>query len=488
MKKHDMRRSMVAALVLAGWVLMGFGPARVYYNEKYRPQFHFTPERNYMGYPAGGVFLDGRYHLFYQCNPRGNEAGFHHWGHAVSRDLMTWEHRPLSVFPDNLSEDKEACTALPGSVVVDRENLLGYQKGDTPVLVAFYTSQGCGQRIAWSNDGGDTWQKYSGNPVLPYDETDQARYPKVLFHQPTGQWVMILHRKPDQDDRKQGFSFYTSKNLRDWEFRSHLAGFTGRPDLVELRLNNRPDDTRWIIIDGNGDYVVGSFDGSSFTAESIRMKCDYGRGFAGATTFSNLPAGEERTVQVALLNSEEWPGMPFHGQLAIPAELTLRKAGTGIYLFRNPVSEIEQLQGKSLSWKNEKLIPGIGQNLVKKAEGDCVRIRGRFDLKNCESFGFMLRAGKKNEGTELVYNVKRGTLSLMGQTIPLEPVDHKITLDILIDRASVEVFANNGKAALSSVLFTGENDRSYILYNTGGEIVVDELEITPLRSVWANGE
>ena len=125
---------------------------------------------------------------------------------------------------------------------------------------------------------------------------------------------------------------------------------------------------------------------------------------------------------------------------------------------------------------------------IKKAEGDALRIKGRFDLKNCESFGFMLRAGKKNQGAELVYNVKRGTLSLLGQAIPLEPVDNKIYLDILVDRASVEVFANNGKAALSSVLFSEENDRSYILVNTGGEVVVDELEITPLRSAWVQEE
>lgn len=483
-----MNRILVTAVVLAGLLLAGFGPARVYYNEKYRPQYHFTPERNYLGAPAGLVYLDEKYHLFYQYNPKGLEEGFNHWGHAVSSDLIRWEHLPVALFPDNLSEDKELCTVLPGSVVVDSQNQLGLQKGELPVLLAFYTSPGCGQRMAWSSDGGNSWQKYSGNPILPYDEKDQARYPKVFFHTPSGQWVMILHRLPDNDERKQGFSFYTSGDLREWQYRSHLAGFTGRPDLVELRLNNRPDDTRWIIIDGNGDYVVGRFDGSSFTAESIRMKCDYGRHFSGATTFSSLPTEEGRVIQMALLRNEEWPGMPFHGQLTFPTELTLRKAGTGIYMFREPVRELETIQDKSLKWQEEKLIPGLGQNLVKKAEGDALRIKGRFDLKNCESFGFMLRAGKKNQGAELVYNVKRCTLSLLGQAIPLEPVDNKIYLDILMDRASVEVFANNGKAALSSVLFSEENDRSYILVNTGGEVVVDELEITPLRSAWVQEE
>lgn len=479
-----MMRILILACLLVGLILTSATPEGVYYKEKYRPRYHFTPERNYMGYPSGLLFFDGKYHLFYQYNPKGREEGYSHWGHAVSPDLVTWEHLPVAVFPDNLSEDKELCTALPGSVAVDHDNLLGMQKGSMKTLVILYTSQGCGQRLAVSTDGGTSWQKHAANPVIPFDENDQARHPRLFFHTPTKKWVMLLYRRPDNDERKQGFSIYTSDNLTNWEFQSHLAGFAGRPDLLELRVNNRADDTRWVIIDGNGDYVIGAFDGKSFTPGSIRMKYDYSKNFAGATTFSNLSTSDGRAIQMALLKNDEWPGMPFHGQLTIPTELSLRKVASGIYLFRQPVRELEKLYGKPSTWKNEKLIPGIGKNLVKKFEGESVRIKGRFDLGNCESFGFMLRAGKKVQGTEMVYNVKRGILSLMGQSVPLEPVDNKITLDILIDRSSIEVFANNGRAVISSVAFNEENDRSFVLFNTGGEIVVEELEMTPVKSVW----
>ncbi len=480
-----MRKFLILSALVAGiFLLTSSKPDKVYYNEKYRPQYHFTPERNFMGDPCGLVYLDGKYHLFYQQNPKGTEAGHSHWGHAVSTDLIRWEHHPVALFPDNLSEDSLFCTALPGSAIVDHRNSLGVEKGGQKTIVLFYTSAQCGQRIAYSTDGGNSWQKYTGNPVIPYDENDKARHPKVFWHEATSKWVMVLYRIPENEERKQGFSFYTSSNLTEWEFQSHLAGFRDKPDMFELRVNNRPDETRWIVMEGNGDYVIGTFNGTSFTPESIRLKSDFGRNYYGAITCGNLSEKEGRILQVARVKNEEWPGMPFHGQLTFPAELSLKKINTGVFLTRQPIKEIEELYDKRYSWKEETLIPGIGQNLVKKVQGDCLRIKGRFDLKNCESFGFMLRTGKKNQGTEVVYNVKRGTLTILGMTLPLEPVDNKIHLDILLDRASAEVFANNGRGVLTNVFFNEESDNEFILFNTGGELLVEELDIYSLTSSW----
>ncbi len=480
-----MKRFLVPAVLFTLVVLLtGSRPVKVVFNELYRPQFHYSPERNYMGNPAGLVYLDGEYHLFYQHNPKGNEEGYSHLGHASSADLIRWKHLPIAVFPDNLSEDKEFCTALPGSALVDHKNVLGFQQGEQKNLVIFYTSSGCGQRMAYSSDKGQTWQKYAGNPVIPYDSTDHATGPKVLWHEPSSQWVMVLHRIPGNDERKQGFSFYTSENLVEWKYQSHLAGFWKSPDLMELRVNNRPDDTRWVLTEGQGNYIIGSFDGKSFTPESIRLKSDWGKNYSVSQTCSNIPASDGRTIHLAGMLGGEWTGMHFSGQMTFPCELSLKKFITGIYLIRQPVKEIEQLYLKTQSWKNENLIPGLGQNLIKKVQGDCLRIKGRFNLKNCESFGFMLRTGKKNQGTELVYNVKRETLSLLGHTVPLSPVDNKIHLDILLDRASVEVFANNGQASISCNFFNQEEDNGYMLYNTGGELLVEELEIFKLNSVW----
>ncbi len=352
-------------------------------------------------------------------------------------------------------------------------------------MVIFYTSLHCGQRIAFSNDRGRSWNKFSGNPVIPFTDNDEARAPRVFFHEPSGKWVMVLSRKPDNEERKRGFSFYTSGDLVTWEYQSHLAGFKGSPDIIELRVNNRPDDTRWIIFEANGSYIIGSFNGSQFIPESIRMKNDFGSDYFASQTWSNIPGKDGRTLQIALLRNGEWESMPFSNQLTFPGELSLKKINSGIFLIKQPAREIETLYGKKYSWENKNLIPGINQNLVKGIEGECLRIKGRFDLKTCESFGFMLRVGKKNQGTELVYNVRRGTLSILGQTIPLEPVDNKIYLDILLDRASVEVFANNGRVAFSANFKNQASDKKYILFNTGGELLVEELDIWEISSAWS---
>ena len=156
-----------------------------------------------MNDPNGLVYYDGEYHLFYQHNPNGKEWGYMHWGHAVSKDLVRWEHMPIAIFPDENSTDKERCTAFSGSAIVDENNLLGKQNGDNKTLVAFYTSQHCGQRIAYSNDKGRTWEKYEGNPIIPYDATDDARDPKVFWHEPTQKWVMVLYRKLNANDNSK---------------------------------------------------------------------------------------------------------------------------------------------------------------------------------------------------------------------------------------------------------------------------------------------
>jgi fructan beta-fructosidase len=209
-----LRNFLVPAIILSLSFVM---PGKDYYDELYRPQFHFTPEENWHNDPNGLVYYKGEYHLFYQYNPFGNEWGYMHWGHAVSKDLVHWEHLPVALRPDEDSRDKVKCTAFSGSAIVDEKNLLGKQEGDEKTLVAFYTSQQCGQRIAYSTDRGRTWEKYEGNPVIPYDENDDARDPKVIWHEPSGKYVMVLYRKSSEEETSKGVSFYTSENLTGWE-------------------------------------------------------------------------------------------------------------------------------------------------------------------------------------------------------------------------------------------------------------------------------
>lgn len=459
-------------------------PVRTYYNELYRPQFHFSPEKYHLGEPCALVGSDGNFHLHFLCNP--DTAGDENlqWGHATAADLIRWKQLPPAMQPGKAASGKEPCTAASGCAVIDNDNLLGKQTGLHKTVVVFYTAKGCGQYMAWSSDDCATWNQYAGNPVIPYDENDGACSPSLFWHEKSGKWIMLLSRKPGNDERYRGFSFYASTDLIHWEFKSHLAGFHGNPDMVSLRVNNRPDDTRWVVFESNGNYIIGSFDGSEFKPESIRMTSDFGDNYQAPRAWFSNSSGDGRTLQIAWMNNGKWPGMSFTGQMTFPGELSLKKINSGIFLIRQPAKEIELLHKKGYHWENENLIPGINKNLIRKIQGDCLHIKGRFDLKTAESFGLMLRAGKKNPGTELVYNVRRQTLFILGKSVPLEPVDNKIFLEILIDRASVEVYANNGRTVISNLFFNKENDLGYILFCTGGELMVEQLDIFELQSAW----
>lgn len=160
-----------------------------YYNEDHRPKYHFTPEANWMNDPNGMVYYAGEYHLFYQYHPYGLRWGPMHWGHAVSKDLVKWEHLPVALYPD------EKGTIFSGSAVADRHNTTGFQTGTEKPLVAIYTQDRSGeqvQSIAYSNDKGRTWTQYSGNPVIPNPGKRDFRDPKVIWHEQTKKWVMLL--------------------------------------------------------------------------------------------------------------------------------------------------------------------------------------------------------------------------------------------------------------------------------------------------------
>ncbi|MDX8341631.1 glycoside hydrolase family 32 protein [Draconibacterium sp. IB214405] len=454
------------------------------YDEIYRPQFHFTPEKNWHNDPNGLVFYDNEYHMFYQYNPNGNEWGYMHWGHTVSTDLIHWSPLPIALYPDEGSTDKEHCTAYSGSAIVDENNLLQKQTGDTKTLVAFYTSQHCGQRLAYSTDKGRTWEKYEDNPIIAYDENDDARDPKVIWHEESGKWVMALYRKSNDDDKSKGVSFYTSTNLIDWEWQSHITGFFECPDLVKFKVTNRPDETKWVLFDGDGSYFIGSFDGKKFTQETIKMKSDWGKNYYATQTWSNIPESDGRVIQIAWMRDGKFPDMPFNGQMSFPSELSVTKFDTGYKLIRKPISEIEQLHSKHQSWENKNVIPGINDNKLKKVSGDCLHIIGEFDLKTSDSFGFMLRHSNKSNGTEILYSVKRGTLTVLGSTVPLPAKNNKIKLEILLDRTSIEIYANDGQAVVSNCFTPNEKAVDAVLYTNGGELGIEKLDVYEMNSIW----
>lgn len=266
-----MKQLLVALAVMAP---IGLGAQTApSYDEPHRPQYHFTPAKNWMNDPNGMFYYEGEYHLFYQYNPFGDKWGHMSWGHAVSPDLVHWEHLPLALAEEN------NVMIFSGSAVVDWDNSSGFGTDGKPPLVAIYTGHHTNkklqdQRIAYSTDKGRTWTKYDGNPVIDINYAD-FRDPKVFWHEPSEQWVMIVTLSSEQKLR-----LYGSPNLKDW---TKLSDFGPRgctkgvwecPDLFPLPVEGT-DEFKWVIIlnigggapaGGSGcQYFVGDFDGKTFT-------------------------------------------------------------------------------------------------------------------------------------------------------------------------------------------------------------------------------
>lgn len=455
-----------------------------FYNESYRPAFHFSPEQNWMGSPCGLVYFDEKYHMFYQYNPSGNEAGFSHWGHAESKDLVHWEQDSVAIAPDEESTDKEKCTILTGSVIVDKNNVLGKQTGKTQTLVAFYTSQYCGQRIAYSTDKGETWEKYGNTPILPYNEKDNACGPKVIWHEESTKWVMALYRQTADSDSIKGVSFYSSDNLVDWKWESHIPGLKGNPDLVKLQVSNRPNETKWALIDADGSYYLGSFDGKKFSPETTKLKSDWGKNYYSPQTFSNIPESDGRTIQIAWMRNGKFPGMPFNGQMTFPCELSVKKFPEGYQIIKKPVDEIEKIHFKRYSWEKKNIIPGINDNKARRIATDLLHIVVDFDVATSENFGFVFCHSNKAMGTEIIYDVKRQMLSVLGCNVPLKTVGDKIKFEILLDQSSIEVFANDGQTVVSNCFVPNSGASGSVIFTNGGELKIDKMIAFDMESIW----
>jgi fructan beta-fructosidase len=470
----------IAALSLSFTIPTG-KPDKKYYDELYRPKFHFTPEKNGMSEPNGLVYYDGEYHLFYQYKPDTTGTGFMQWGHAVSKDLVRWEHIPgFTIRDENAAEDGH-CTPYSGCAIVDEKNITGLQQGSEKTILIYYTSWECGQRLAYSNDRGRTWKKYEKNPLIPYDK-DGASGPQVFFHQSSGKWVMALYRRPDGVEAKKGISIYNSDDLLHWQFQSHLEGYSSSAELLQLPLDGNASESKWVLSGGNDNYVVGNFDGKTFTPQSKAKKLDFGQNFHAARTWSNVPGG--KLIQIAWMRGGKYPGMPFDGQMSFPCELSLRNTKSGPVLCRKPVEGLALLHDKGLKKKEKNIIPGLKSNLISGINGETFHIKAIFDPKTSDGFGFIVRNGKKSDGTIIKYELAKKMLDFLGKQALVEPIKGKIQLEILIDRSSIELFANDGEVVLSSCFNPGPGDDNIVLWTQGGELFVDELEIYPINSAW----
>ena len=461
------------------------------YKEKLRPQFHFSSKRGWLNDPNGLVYFKGEYHLFYQHNPFGWNWGNMTWGHAISTDLVHWVEQGEKLHADELG------TMFSGSGVVDWNNTTGFQTGDEPPLILIYTIAGnesswskgqtFTQGIAYSNDRGASFTKYEGNPVLPKIERIN-RDPKAIWHEPTNQWVIVLYFE------RGAMGFFTSKDLKKWEFQSEMESDSVRdcPELFQLAVDGNPENKKWVLYGGPAHYYLGEFDGIGFKPETGPTRFNYGNCFYASQTFSDVPESDGRRVQIAW-GTVAIPGMPFNQQMVFPVELTLHTTDDGLRIFAYPVEEIRNIHGKKYSWRNEELEPG--ENPLEKVKGNLFDIDTEIELGDADEVGFEIN------GLPVTYMVRENLLiGGMGEEggrgfgqgetkAELKPADGKISLRILVDRSSVEIFANKGRIYMPMQAVRNLNDKSLRIYSKGGNARIEQLTVYEMKSIWrASGD
>lgn len=436
--------------------------AKLAYREADRPRFHFTSRQGWLNDPNGLVWHKGTYHLFYQHNPYGWEWGNMHWGHATSPDLVHWAEQPIALYPRKYGD-----WAFSGSAVVDHRNTSGFGTAEDPPLVAAYTSTGRGECIVSSRDGGRTWAEFAGNPVVRHEGRD----PRLLWHAPTGRWVMAVY---DEADDKQAIAFHSSPDLKAWTYESRIDGFFECPDLFELPVQGAsPPRSTWVLTAADGKYRLGQFDGRKFTPETEKLALWHGD-FYAAQTYSDAPDG--RRIQVGWGRDITFPGMPFNQQMAVPCELTLRATPAGPRLHATPVAEVGGL------WRSlQSLIP-LG-NTTEETFADL-----RLDAEDGLDVSLQVGPGATGGftvapfGSKVAYDAASRTLDVAGLRVPLDPDPAGVHLRILADRRSLEVFGNGGRVAVSRRVVRDPAARPLEWHHRGDDLRLQTIQVHGLRS------
>jgi fructan beta-fructosidase len=484
------------------------------YRERYRPQFHFTPPVGWMNDPNGLVYDEGEYHLFYQYIPDSIEQDGDkmHWGHAVSADLLHWEHLPVALAPDALG------AIWSGSVVVDVHNTSGWQSGAEKALVAIFTHQGSGgqqQSVAYSRDRGRTWQKYEGNPVIPNPGVRDFRDPNVVWHEPTGQWVMVL----SGGDRA---IFYTSPDLKRWSQASEFGPGQGArggvwecPALLAMAVDGDRQRQKWVLVvsvggsapnGGSGtEYFIGDFDGRNFTNDfppNTAHWLDYGRDNYAGIAFAQT--ADERRILMGWLSNWSYakrvPTSPWRGAMTIPREVKLVTGQGGmLQLVGQPAPELQSLREAQVQIGDVRLAAGHSFPEVDQILNGAFEIEIEVGCGAATEWGLVLgnRAGEATiigydiEGRRLFVNRQYSgaidfSADFAGYLHPakLLPAGDKVKLRIFVDWSSVEVIAAGGRVWLTELIFPSSPINHLRLYAQGGEAHLHALSVWALKSIW----
>ena len=467
--------------------------------EKFRPTYHFSPLYGWMNDPNGMVYKDGEYHLFYQHNPYGSKWGNMHWGHAISKDLINWEHRPDAITPDALG------TIFSGSAVVDTDNTAGFGAG---AIVAIYTqnSDRQVQSIAYSTDNGRSFTKYENNPVLTSDARD-FRDPKVFWHKETQRWIMLLAVG-------QEMQIFSSSNLKDWAFESSFGEGQGAhggvwecPDLFELPVDGT-NEKKWVLLcnlnpggpfGGSAtQYFVGTFNGKEFANESPSQTkwMDWGKDHYAAVTWSDAP--DNRRIAIAWMSNWQYandvPTSQYRSPNSVPRDLSLFTVDGETYLQSAPSPELLKL--RDISKKRSFKVNGTRtiKDMIAGNEG-AYEIELTIENQHADVIGFRLY-NDKGEEVDMQYDMKEKKFSMdrrksgevgFNENFPMltwttiESGKDELKLRLFVDKSSVEAFGDGGRFVMTNQVFPSEPYTHIDFYSKGGAYKVDSFVIYKLK-------
>jgi fructan beta-fructosidase len=482
--------------------------------EQHRLVYHFTPPEQWMNDPNGMFFYDGEYHLFYQHYPDSNVWGPMHWGHAVSEDLVHWEHLPIALYPDSLGY------IFSGSAVVDVNNTSGLGAEGNPPMIAIFTYHDPPgededqddylqtQGIAYSNDRGRSWTKYEGNPVIENPGIKDFRDPKVFWYDPgqnrtAGRWVMILAVA----DR---IHLYESPNLTEWNFLSEFGENSGShggvwecPDLFALTTDS--GEERWVLLlsinpgGPNGgsatQYFVGDFDGTTFTndnPEDMSLWLDYGKDNYAGVSWSDIPPSDGRRIFLGWMSNwqygQEVPTYTWRSAMTVPRTLHLVETEAGLRVASRPVEELEVLRTNNVALEAMTLEGNQNMSSQLSQPSSTLELTVDFDLSEAIASEVGIRLSN-SLGEELIvgYNLADQQYfvdrSNAGKTDFSADFPGRFTADrvgdgstlsmhLFIDVASVELFGDDGTTVMSNVFFPNENFTQVELFAEGGAVSV----------------
>ncbi len=432
------------------------------YKEPLRPQIHFSTKSGWINDPNGLPYRDELYHLFYQYNPTEPIWNNMHWGHAVSPDLIHWEEKPVVMFPSDNG------TKFSGSAIWDEKNLLGLNDGEEPAMLAFYTATNpFSQWIAYSTDKGNTLHNFGETPVVPF-KVDGNRDPKVIFCDELNAYIMALYLANEQ------FCLFTSTDLVHWDELQHI-GFAGGYECPDnFPLINDKGERRWVLIGACNVYVVGHFVDGKFVTIQEPRHLQFGTSAYAGQSFSHLPNG-----RIVRIDWDRWSVTPerFNGQMGFPMELTLTTVGNTEYLTAKPVEEFTSLYREQTSFENV---------IISK--------EAPFKTALCDSAYLIKLHGKLQEDIKLTLTVFGRTitcdlsqkqLSMGGTTGPLA-ITNMLDLTVLLDRCSIEIYADNGRILMSNINADTVMDRNLptLTVSTTGNYTLDTLTGYSLNSIW----